>query len=185
MDDDARLQVVQQKAMLRLAAAARMPVTRLFGRAPAGLNATGESDTVNWHERVGAYQRDILKPRLDRLVQMVARSLGLAEPEAWAVKFPSLQQESEKDKAETRHLVAKTDHIYVTDGVHRPEEVAIARAAGELFELQDQMAATVNTIRNGTPISCTGEDGKWSVAMCLAAQRSIEKGRPVAMKEIC
>ncbi len=65
------------------------------------------------------------------------------------------------------------------------EEIPIARAAGELFELRDQMAAMVEAIRAGKPISCTGEDGKWSVAMCLATQRSVEAGRPVAMKEIC
>jgi len=63
-------------------------------------------------------------------------------------------------------------------------EISIARAAGELFELQDQMAAMVGAIRRGERIACTGEDGKWSVAMCLAAQRSIQTGRPVAMKEI-
>ncbi len=64
-------------------------------------------------------------------------------------------------------------------------DIPIARAAGELFELQDQIVAMVDAIRIGKAISCRGEDGKWSVAMCLAAQRSAETGRPVAMKEIC
>ena len=65
------------------------------------------------------------------------------------------------------------------------EEIPIARAAGELFELQDQIVAMIEAIRDSKPISCKGEDGKWSVAMCLATQRSIETGRPVAMSEIC
>jgi myo-inositol 2-dehydrogenase/D-chiro-inositol 1-dehydrogenase len=64
------------------------------------------------------------------------------------------------------------------------EEVPIARAAGELFELEDQIAEMVAAVGSGKPISCKGEDGKWSVAMCLATQRSIEAGRPVAMEEI-
>jgi myo-inositol 2-dehydrogenase/D-chiro-inositol 1-dehydrogenase len=64
------------------------------------------------------------------------------------------------------------------------EEIPIARAAGELFELEDQIATMVAAVRDGGPIPCTGEDGKWSVAMCLATQRSIETGGPVAMSDI-
>jgi phage-related protein (TIGR01555 family) len=36
---------ILEKMMLRLAAAARLPVSLLMGQAPAGMNATGESDT--------------------------------------------------------------------------------------------------------------------------------------------
>ncbi len=64
------------------------------------------------------------------------------------------------------------------------QEIPIARAAGELFELEDQIIGMVDAVQNGKPISCSGEDGKWSVAMCLATQRSIEIGGPVAMSEI-
>ena len=31
-----------------MAGAAEIPVTKLFGRAPAGMNATGESDLANY-----------------------------------------------------------------------------------------------------------------------------------------
>lgn len=65
------------------------------------------------------------------------------------------------------------------------KELPITRAAGELFELEDQVAAMIAALRDGKPIPCSGEDGKWSVAMCLATQRSIETGRPVALSEIC
>ena len=63
-------------------------------------------------------------------------------------------------------------------------ELPIARAAGELFELEEQMATMVAAIRGGCPPACGGEDGKWSVAMCLATQKSVETGRPVSMSEI-
>ena len=64
------------------------------------------------------------------------------------------------------------------------EEVPITRSAGELFEQEDQIATMVAAVGHGQPIPCTGEDGKWSVAMCLATQRSIETGGPVALQEI-
>jgi myo-inositol 2-dehydrogenase/D-chiro-inositol 1-dehydrogenase len=58
-------------------------------------------------------------------------------------------------------------------------EIPIQRMAGELFELEDQVALAAATIRRGEPTRCGGEDGRWAVALCQATQRSIELGRPV------
>lgn len=64
------------------------------------------------------------------------------------------------------------------------EELPITRNAGELYELEEQIAAMVAAVRDGRPSPCTGEDGKWSVAMCLATQMSVKTGRQVMMDEI-
>jgi myo-inositol 2-dehydrogenase / D-chiro-inositol 1-dehydrogenase len=81
----------------------------------------------------------------------------------------------------------RTEHpsffLKVFDG-ETLEELPIARPAGELFEQRDLVAAMVDAVQNGKPLSCTGEDGKWSVAMCLATQRSIETEQAVAMSDI-
>jgi myo-inositol 2-dehydrogenase/D-chiro-inositol 1-dehydrogenase len=63
-------------------------------------------------------------------------------------------------------------------------EIEIERSAGELFELEDQVAMLVEAIRNDGPIACRGDDGLWSVAMCLAAQQSVDEKRPVKMNEV-
>jgi myo-inositol 2-dehydrogenase/D-chiro-inositol 1-dehydrogenase len=62
------------------------------------------------------------------------------------------------------------------------EDVPIAKFAGELFELEEQMAMLVGAVREGGPLAATGEDGKWSVWMCLAAEQSAETGVPVALR---
>ncbi len=80
----------------------------------------------------------------------------------------------------TRH---PTFFLKVFDGKN-VEELPITRSAGELFELEEQIAAVVATVRDGQTPPCTGLDGKWSVAMCLATQRSVQTGQRVAMKEI-
>lgn len=64
------------------------------------------------------------------------------------------------------------------------EEVPITRGAGELYELEEQIAAMVAAVRDGAPSPCSGEDGKWSVAMCLATQMSVKAGRRITMDEV-
>jgi myo-inositol 2-dehydrogenase/D-chiro-inositol 1-dehydrogenase len=80
----------------------------------------------------------------------------------------------------TRHA---TFFLKTFDG-ENVTELPITRSTGELFELEEQIAAVVATIRDGRPSPCTGQDGRWSVAMCLATQMSVETGRRVAMSEI-
>lgn len=77
----------------------------------------------------------------------------------------------------TRH---PTFFLKAFDG-KRVEDISIEKITGELFELEDQVEMLVGAVRDGRPLSCTAEDGKWSVAMCLAAQRSVETGGPVAI----
>ena len=59
------------------------------------------------------------------------------------------------------------------------EEIPIEKMTGELFELEDQIAMLVQVLRHQGTLSCSAEEGRWSVAMCLAAQRSVESGQPV------
>ncbi len=61
--------------------------------------------------------------------------------------------------------------------------IPIEKLTGELFELEDQIAMVVRAVTAQQPLSCTGEDGRWSVAMCLAAQQSVESGFPVVFEK--
>jgi myo-inositol 2-dehydrogenase/D-chiro-inositol 1-dehydrogenase len=62
------------------------------------------------------------------------------------------------------------------------ETVPIDRVAGELFELEDEIALLVRAVREGTPVAADGEDGRWSVWMCLAAEQSAATGMPVPLR---
>ncbi len=61
--------------------------------------------------------------------------------------------------------------------------VPIEKPTGELFELEDQIARVVDALRNGVPLHCTAEDGRWSVAMCLAAEASVKSGQVVQISD--
>lgn len=60
-------------------------------------------------------------------------------------------------------------------------EVPIEKKSGEVYELVDEVAAFVRTVREGAPPACSGEDGRWSVAMCQAAAESLDTGLPVKL----
>lgn len=61
------------------------------------------------------------------------------------------------------------------------EEVRIEKTTGELFELEDHVWMLVRAIRDGCQLPCRGEDGKWSVSMCLSAAQSVECGEVIAI----
>lgn len=118
---------LMDKFSTRLAAAADMPLTLLFGTSPAGLNATGESDIRFFYDRVAAYQRDKVLPQLKTLIRILFRTMGSkVEPEKWDIEFRPLWQESAADKAKAMLTQAQADHIWVTDGMLSAEEVADA-----------------------------------------------------------
>src|SRR5690606_24175510 len=114
---------------VRLASAAGMPLTRLMGMSPAGLNATGESDLANWYSVVEAYgEREIL-PALRTIIRAIALSEGLPNinVDELDVTFPSLWQLDPKETAELRKMVAETDAIYIQNGVLLGADVALSR----------------------------------------------------------
>jgi phage-related protein (TIGR01555 family) len=116
---------ILEKMMLRLAAAARLPVSLLMGQAPAGMNATGESDIRFFYDQVRADQ-EAFKPKIERLVKIMVGD----EHAKVTIEFPALWQMTEREKAELRRMEAETDRIYLQEGVLLSEEVAIRRFSG-------------------------------------------------------
>jgi myo-inositol 2-dehydrogenase / D-chiro-inositol 1-dehydrogenase len=55
-------------------------------------------------------------------------------------------------------------------------DVPITKLTGEVYELVDQMEMVSRAVRDGAPLAATGQDGKWSVQMCVKAQESVERG---------
>lgn len=77
----------------------------------------------------------------------------------------------------TRH---PTFSLRAFDG-KKVETVPIEKMTGELFELEDQIQVVADAIQKGQSLHCSAEDGRWSVAMCLAAQESVDRGSPVQL----
>ncbi len=80
--------------------AADIPVTRLLGQSPAGLNSTGESDMKNYHDRIQSIQELDYTPAMARLDECLIRSATGARDPAIYYSWAPLEQMSEKDKAD-------------------------------------------------------------------------------------
>ena len=117
--------------MLRLAAAARMPVTILMGQSPAGMNATGASDIRWFYDTIETSQTNFVEPALRYALRLLMLSksgpTGGQLPESWSITFPPLWQETPNEQASTRKLTAEADAIYIDRGVVIPEEIAVSR----------------------------------------------------------
>jgi phage-related protein (TIGR01555 family) len=135
----AGLSEMLDRFMLSVCSVTGIPATLLFGRAPAGLNATGDADTRNYYDMIKQYQEMKLKPILEKLTYYLMRSIDGPfkgqEPEHWSIQFAPLWQNTEEQEAVMRHTVAETDAIYIDRGVLDPAEVAISRFGGDRWSM--------------------------------------------------
>ncbi len=124
---------ILDRYMYRLAAASEMPVSILMGRSPAGMNATGESDFRAFYATVESDQVNFLKPVLNRVFQLVSRSMGKGKIEGLDFKFRPLWSPTDKEQADLEKTVAEKDAIYIDKGVLHPSEVALSRYGAGQF----------------------------------------------------
>jgi len=94
------LNEIYESFMLDMAGASQIPVTKLFGRSPAGLNATGESDMQNYYETVQQGQETSLAPVLDKLLPVMCMSEFGAIPDDLDYKFDPIRTPNDKEVAE-------------------------------------------------------------------------------------
>lgn len=127
------LQEVYESMCLDLSGASRIPVTKLFGRAPAGLNATGESDLRNYYDYVDTLRENQLKPILERILPVLCMSVWGAVPEDLDIIFPSLWMPTAKEVAE----IAEKKALAIRD-LYQANLLAADTALKELKKLSDE-----------------------------------------------
>lgn len=104
----ASLPDVLDRFMQLASGAADIPMTRLLGQSPAGMNATGDSDLQNYYDRVEAMQTLEIGPAIDTLDECLLRSALGDRPQEVHYNWHSLWQMTEKEKAEIGKIQADT-----------------------------------------------------------------------------
>lgn len=131
-----------------LSALTNIPQTILFGRSPAGMNATGTSDFESYYNFVEKIQRLMLKRNLRTLLDVVFRagiaSGDVAEEPDYKLEFKPLwslsdteQAEVDQTKAQTALVKAQTAQAYVDMQALDPTEVRRRLASDEEFDVED------------------------------------------------
>lgn len=148
------LDKVMHNYMIRLATAARMPLTVLLGMAPAGMNATGESDMILYFNTVDIYRKQVLQERLLRLVKLIYTEIQSGEAadevddnsDEWIIVWPELARPKPLDVATAENMRITSALAMVTAQAWTPEEVAlnmdvIAPTMGARIDMEPRRAA--------------------------------------------
>lgn len=112
-----------------------IPVSRLFGRSAAGMNATGDGDERVYFDGIKAMQELEVQPAMSRLDECLIRSALGSRPAEIFYTWRSLRQETEKTKAEVFKLVADAARVLAgPTGPVIPEEAVSEALANRLVE---------------------------------------------------
>jgi phage-related protein (TIGR01555 family) len=118
-----------------ISAVAGIPQLKLFGEQSKGLGSQAAGNIRMYYDDIAEKQEDELRLPLERIVSLLLKSRNFKEKglDTWHLKFNPLWELSEKEIAESRHLIAKADSEYVKNGVLTAEEVAVSRFGGETY----------------------------------------------------
>ncbi len=131
---------VYDRVMMDVAGAAKTPVTKLFGRSPAGMNATGESDMNNYYDYIDGLRENQLRPIMERLLPIMALSAWGTIPDDLDIDFPPLQT---PDSSEIADIVEKKTQAILA--AYQGDLIDAATAMKELKALADE-TGMYNTI---------------------------------------
>ena len=130
---------IYQVFQLDLAAAAQMPVVRLFGRTYSGLGAAGDADEMIYAEKIAADQAAYLAPQLEKLYPVLCQSELGEVPEDLDLVFPSIRVMDEKEKSELSKTVVDTIIVALNGGL-----ISARTAAKELKQSSDTTGIFTN-----------------------------------------
>lgn len=117
---------IMEKLLTMVAGAADMPVTRLLGRSPSGLNSTGRADLEGYYSMVRSKQETYLRPAMERLDEVLIRSALGRRPRGIYSEFRSLWSIGDSDKAEIDARRATAVEAYARSGLFTQEALQSA-----------------------------------------------------------
>lgn len=104
--------------------AADIPVTRLLGQSPKGLQSTGKGEQEDYHDKVEADQGELLQPALERIDELLIRSALGSRPSDIYFEFNPLDEPDEAADATIEKTVAETIKIYSDLALFQDEALA-------------------------------------------------------------
>lgn len=113
---------------IQVSGALQIPMVRLFGQSPGGLNSTGESDFRNYYDGINQRQERDIRPKLYAFFHVLAKSEGLTLGEDFDFNFNPLWILDDKERVE---VADKATAVIIAT-----EEAGIVKKSTALRELQ-------------------------------------------------
>lgn len=105
------------------AGAADIPMTRLMGQSPGGLNSTGESDLRNYYDMLRSRQTTELQDSIEPLDEVLVRHVMGDRPDEVVYSWNPLWALSEKERAEIGKIKAEATNTILNTNLLLPEEL--------------------------------------------------------------
>ena len=137
------LSEIYEQFMMDMAGAAEIPATKLFGRSPQGMNATGESDLRNYYDMIASLQERQLRPALEKLLPVMAVSCWGYVPGDLEFVFEPVMTSSPAERAElVQKLSADVMEGFRCGLLSRAEARAELKSRGEELGVYTKIAAS-------------------------------------------
>ena len=112
----AGLHELQAQAQEHMASVSHIPIVKLLGIQPAGLNASSEGEIRSFYDWIGSFQEFTMREPLHALVGLVMLSLWGEVDHSITFKFKPLWSLDEKGAAEVQKIKADTDAVLIEAG---------------------------------------------------------------------
>lgn len=122
-----QLPQIDDRFIQKVSGASNIPVTRLLGISPAGQNATGESDMLNYYDFIQSLQENKLRPIIDWMDNIILASV-ISTAKEFEYEFKPLQQLSEIEQSDVNLKNAQRDQTYLDQDIIQPSD-ALAELA--------------------------------------------------------
>ncbi len=116
------LDELQAQAQEHMAAPCHIPLVKLFGITPSGLNASSEEEIVVWYDWVRAMQENLFKDPLNVVLKMVQMHLFGKIHDEIGFEFVDLYELDGEALARVRKSDGEAATQYIQSGVLTPEE---------------------------------------------------------------
>jgi uncharacterized protein len=135
---------VYSTIQMDVSGATGIPVTKLFGRSPAGLNATGEGDMENYYGRVEQKQESDLRPALDKIMPVLCMSTWGEVPDDLEYTFnpirtPKTKEMADTVKAKSTAIIETFEKGIIDQGTAQKELRELAKETGMFSNVTDAM----------------------------------------------
>lgn len=123
---------IYEQFMNDISGASEIPATRLFGRSPQGMNATGESDMRTYYDTVKQWQEANLRPVFEKLLPIECMSVFGAIPDDLGFDFAPIRDTSDEERSSMIQQTASAiNSIYQSGLISQRTALKELRDAGE------------------------------------------------------